>query len=277
MIAGVLGGLLVGLPIGVLSENLWWALVPCLILAIVGLVDDFRGLSAGLRLMLQGVTCLLLVMVIPSAAAGIVMTGLLVLYAIYIVNATNFMDGINGITALTATVAGLYFALVASLFNAASVQWFASCLAAVSLGFFLVNSRGRLFLGDVGSYFLGAVLAGLSIWTFTVSGNAVLASAPLLLYIVDTVTALIMKVSRGQPVFSAHKTHVYQRLTAASRSHVQVSSLIATVNLVVSAGAFVAYVNEWPWYLYLPAIAVAIGYLGSPWLVGRFTLREGVG
>lgn len=277
MIAGVLGGLLVGLPIGVLSENLWWALVPCLILAIVGLVDDYRGLSARLRLMLQGVTGLLLVTLIPSAATGIVMTGLLVLYAIYIINATNFMDGINGITALTVTVAGLYFALVASLFNATSVEWLASCLAAASLGFFLVNSRGRLFLGDVGSYFLGAVLAGLSIWTFTVSGNAVLSIAPLLLYIVDTVTALIMKVRRGQPVFSAHKTHVYQRLTVAAQSHVQVSTTVAAVNLVVSGAAFAAYVNEWPWYLYLPPIGLAVCYLGAPWLVGRFSVQEAVG
>lgn len=217
---------------------------------LIGLVDDARGLPPAVRAVLQlvvgtgaGVAVVLLDDVswvwVPVAAVAT---------AAY-VNAVNFMDGLNTVTGLHAVVAGAAFAAMGVLTDARGVSatdWLlpaGAALAATGLGFLPFNGAGggpaRLFLGDVGSYGIGAVVAFLAGAGFLTGLPLEMALAPLVVWLADTSHTLVLRVAAGERWYLPHRTHAYQRLTDAGWSHRQVSLAAAatTVLAVVVASA----------------------------------------
>ena len=86
------------------------------------------------------------------------------LWLVGLTNAYNFMDGIDGIAASQAVVAGLTWAVAGYLAGAAWVAAVGLVIAAASLGFMRHNwAPARIFMGDVGSAFLGLSLATLAV------------------------------------------------------------------------------------------------------------------
>ncbi|MDO9582815.1 MAG: hypothetical protein Q7J24_06860, partial [Desulfomicrobium sp.] len=142
-----------------LSPFLW---IPLLALAILSFANDLRSISAGVRLAAQFMAALL-------ALGGALWAGhaswsvFLLVPALFFVVATtncyNFMDGINGIAGITAVVA---FASLLVFGGASDIFLFYPIMAVMGalLGFLPFNlPRARLFMGDVGSIFLGFLFA----------------------------------------------------------------------------------------------------------------------
>jgi UDP-N-acetylmuramyl pentapeptide phosphotransferase/UDP-N-acetylglucosamine-1-phosphate transferase len=148
-------------------------------------------------------------------------------------NAFNFMDGIDGIAAGQATVAGLWWSGFGWLYHQPLVLFLGLFLACSNLGFLAHNwPPARIFMGDVGSAFLGYTFAILPLMAnnaLSPSGGwdgsflaGILITWPFLL---DTTFTFLRRLSNREDVFQAHRSHIYQRLVIAGCSSCSISLL----------------------------------------------------
>jgi UDP-N-acetylmuramyl pentapeptide phosphotransferase/UDP-N-acetylglucosamine-1-phosphate transferase len=123
----------------------------------------------------------------------------------------------------------------------------------------------RLFLGDVGSYLLGAMVGiGIVIGVHQTPSAAVLL-APLSIHLADTRTVRLRRALRGEPLMIAHRQHVYQRLVSeAGMSHSSVAGVTVVLALVVT----LAWVPGSPLLGVPVTLAVLAAYLASPAALG---------
>ena len=136
-------------------------------LAVVGLLDDCHNLPATWRYGFQLITATFMLGFSPlvhrfglAVVFGnwllLLVLALLVIAVTAVVNFTNFMDGLDGL------VAGCMAVTIAALAIALAVSWSLWALVGSLLGFLFWNwGPAKVFMGDVGSTFLGAVFAGL--------------------------------------------------------------------------------------------------------------------
>lgn len=241
------------------------------VLGAVGLADDRWGLPPLPRLVAQ--------VLAPAAATftfgqsdGLALVGAALLAATLVagyVNAFNFMDGINGIAGLQAAVVGIFLAIVARGDGETALSVAGLAVAGASLGFLPYNvPRATIFLGDVGSYFLGAWLAGLALLAVERGASPLVVVAPFLLYLLDTSLVLAKRARRGDHLMKAHREHVYQRLVALGSSHAAVAGLCAAVTAACAGLALAA--RDRP-------VSVQLGALfGSAAIVGVYLLLPAV-
>jgi UDP-N-acetylmuramyl pentapeptide phosphotransferase/UDP-N-acetylglucosamine-1-phosphate transferase len=244
---------------------------------LLGLSEDVLVLPAWFRFAAQLTWAfligLVLVSSIPIALPDLV--GLALIAALWItafVNAFNFMDGVNGISGAHTLVGGLTFVMIGWWGREAFLLCAGAAVAAGGLAFLPWNAlRARVFLGDSGSYALGAALAVLAGYAVAHRVPPEAALGPLALYVADTGWTLQRRIRSGERWFEAHRTHVYQRWCDAGWSHQRVTavtsatsallSLLGSVSLFAGPGARAA--------ADLAALAVLAGYLCSPGLLLR--------
>ena len=179
------------------------------VVAATGLVDDIRDVPPLIRLGWHfGVAAGCVgVLFAPDALLG----AALVVGLAWWLNLYNFMDGIDGIAASQAAAYGGGVLLLAETGQA---QPFAGVLLAAMAGFLVFNwAPAKLFMGDVGSGFLGLVTGVFALWLAHVGEVPAVASAILLLaFWFDATYTLIVRIVTRQAFASAHRSHLYQVL-----------------------------------------------------------------
>lgn len=276
---GYLAAVLLGLVTG---DRSLFAVVLAIIAAsaAVGWIEDLRGLS------IQGRAAAQLGIGAAGSAALIVLTGqtfwwlplAAVAVAAYI-NIANFMDGINGISGLHGVTAGSAYA-AAGLFS--DQPWLTAggaVLAMAFLGFLPWNlGRGSVFLGDVGSYLLGASIAALAVAGFLSGVYVEYVLSPILVYAADTGYTLLRRIKAGERWYASHREHVYQRLTDVGFSHLQSAAMVTACTVAVIVLGFTAATATLPVVALCVAgsLAVLVLYLASPDLIRRFRHRPKV-
>ena len=224
-----------------LAPLLW---LPILALAALSFVNDLRSISAGVRLVAQFVAALL---VLGGAlwAGHVSWSVFLLLPALFFVVATtncyNFMDGINGIAGITALVA---FACLLLFGGLADTLLFYPIMAVMGalLGFLPFNlPRARLFMGDVGSIFLGFLFA-LSVCLLAGSWTEFLVFASFLFtFYADEAVTVVERLWRGESLLAPHRRHLYQFLAnERGIAHWKVSALYAVIQIFVALLVVVA-------------------------------------
>lgn len=223
-------------------------------LALVGLLDDRLNLPAAWRYGVQLFTALLLLGLSPlvrSLAGPWWLTlPVLLIAATAVINFTNFMDGLDGLVAGCMAVA---LAAAALQLQASAAIW---ALVGGLLGFLIWNwSPARVFMGDVGSTFLGAVFAGLVLQapTWPEALGLLLVATPLL---GDACLCVPRRLLAGQAVFQAHRLHLFQRLHQAGWSHARVARLYIAGTAFLAATLLLA---GWPWVVALAALELLLG------------------
>jgi UDP-N-acetylmuramyl pentapeptide phosphotransferase/UDP-N-acetylglucosamine-1-phosphate transferase len=178
------------------------------------------------------------------------------IWIVGLTNAYNFMDGIDGIAAGQAVVAGLAWVVLGLMLRTPAASLIGISVAAASVGFLRYNwPPARIFMGDVGSAFLGYTFAVLP---FMAKPDMPTMSAGLLVvgtFVFDALYTFVRRLWRGENVFQAHRSHLYQRLTAAGRSHRQVTVMYAGLAALLGCGA--------PLVLLSPRRALAILLLAA--------------
>jgi len=243
--------------------------------AVIGLVEDLHGLTVGTRLAVQlgaGAAASLLLLrtqVLPIwATVGGVALGAFCLTAY--VNVFNFMDGVNGISAVNGTVGGLAYAAVGYWSDDRTLVMAGAVLAAAAAAFLPWNAvRPRIFLGDVGSYAIGAALAALALGALVHRIQPEAALAPLTLYVADTGWTLWRRIQAREHVFRAHRSHVYQRLNIAGWSHLRVASTTGALTAMLSATGLASLTGHTVLRAAADAVAflILVGYLSVPTLM----------
>lgn len=194
-------------------------------------------------------------------------------------NAYNFIDGLDGLAASTAVIAALFLAYITFQQGSHFIYLASLVLAAGSLGFLMFNwSPAKIFMGDVGSTFLGLAFAVMAVIAARYDhSHTSLFVVPLLLFhfIFDTAFTFVRRLQAGENIFAAHRTHLYQLLNRIGYSHKQVTLIyscmavsqgIAAIWMVNSLGAERVYV-------FLPFL---FGYWAFAKVVINKARREGI-
>lgn len=219
----IIAGALLGLAMGDLSIILAERVTAgVLLLLLLSLTDDARGLPILPRLLFHIVVC------IGAAWPYIENLSWMVIFLVaaamtWMINLYNFMDGADGLAGGMSFIGFGFFALAMYSTNVSADYPLLWCvvLASASLAFLCFNfSPARIFMGDCGSVPLGFAAA----W-FAVYGSynnvwptvySVLVFAP---FIFDASVTLLKRVLRGERFWQAHREHYYQRLIRMGWSH----------------------------------------------------------
>lgn len=257
---------------------------PVLIVAIsaflaagIGLVEDVRGIPVRIRAVLQ-----VLIGLLTSIAIGLQFTQpwwLLVVLAVGIsayLNIANFMDGVDGLSGLHGVVVGCFFGFLGSIEKLSWLSTAGWIVAAVFLGFLPWNLfRKGTFLGDVGSYLLGAVVAVVAALAIAGGVSALVAMSPLAIYAFDTGTTLARRVLKGERWFEAHRSHVYQRLTQLGLPHLAVAMIVALGTILTGAAGLLVAARPALWPVLVGAlIFVVLAYLSLPLALASIQRRN---
>jgi UDP-N-acetylmuramyl pentapeptide phosphotransferase/UDP-N-acetylglucosamine-1-phosphate transferase len=176
-----------------------------------------------------------------------------------LINAYNFMDGIDGLAGVQAVVAGLGWALLGGIEGQILISSFGLLVAASSLGFLGHNwSPARVFMGDVGSAFLGYAFAVLPVMAIAENPHLFLAGVLLVWpFVFDPTFTFIRRLRNGEDVFSAHRSHLYQRLVITGYSHRFVTLLYLGLNLT-GLGLALLWGLKFPWATIATALSLPI-------------------
>jgi UDP-GlcNAc:undecaprenyl-phosphate GlcNAc-1-phosphate transferase len=206
---------------------------------LLGLLDDLRGLPVVLRLGLQlagaSAVAALLVARLSLPAVAVIMAALAgTAWVVGFVNAFNFMDGVNGISGAHALIGGVAYACLAGWrrddFGVAA----GLSLAVGACAFLPWNAvRARVFLGDVGSYSIGAALAVLAVRLVSLGVPVEAVAGPVALYLADVAWTLQRRIRCGERWLEAHRTHVYQRWCDNGWSHQEVTVLTSALTVLL--------------------------------------------
>lgn len=215
-----------------------------LLVAAIGFMDDLAHIAARWRLLahfsaaawllfwLGGLPPLLLFGIVFDLSWAGHFLALIAL--VWLLNLYNFMDGIDGIggiEALSSTlVAGLLFLFV---FEHQGMAFLYILMSASVAGFLIWNfPPAKIFMGDVGSGFLGLMLGGFTVYSIYIAPQMLWIWLILLgIFIVDATYTLMRRLLRGDKIYVAHRSHAYQYASRKYGSHVKVSLSVLLINL----------------------------------------------
>jgi len=214
-------------------------LVPALVIGFVGVIDDMQPLKASLRLLIHvavavaitwflGPVRSLTVPGLPAIDLGGAAWPLTVLWIVGLTNAYNFMDGIDGMAGLAAVVAGLAIAAIGLVVWVPPSMVLGAFLAASAGGFLVFNWQpARVFMGDVGSAFLGTFFAAMPLLFPEQLRGVVIVPIAMALwpYIYDPFISVIRRAAGGHNPLEPHREFLFHRLVRSGVSHAWVSLL----------------------------------------------------
>ena len=267
---GMVVTLLLGAPLAVrLSDSYGWDLLPVwgvmTAFALIGLADDYLklkrqtsvGLKARYRISIEFVVALLFVFTLPVVKrlpgphptdvlgfAGWPAIAYIILRTLVVVataNAVNFTDGLDGLAAGLVSICAASLGLACWMLGGAQLALFSALLAGVAAGFLWLNVHpAQIFMGDVGSLGLGALLGAIAVVADVELLFAVLAGA----FVIETLSVIIQVVwfrRTGKRVFLMAPLHHSFELRGWSEPQIVsrlwlVGAVCGAVGLVIVAG-----------------------------------------
>jgi UDP-GlcNAc:undecaprenyl-phosphate/decaprenyl-phosphate GlcNAc-1-phosphate transferase len=216
--------------------------LPGLLIFLLGVYDDFRGLNAPTKTTVQVLAALLLyfqgygvsALSLPFDAQwqlpvwlGILVT---VLWVVGITNAFNLIDGIDGLASGAAVFALLTLFITSLLRGATEICVISIILIGAVMGFLRYNfNPASIFLGDSGSLFLGFMCAALSLASAQKSSTLIAVAIPLVSFgfpIIEVGLSMARRFVSGAPVFQSDRRHIHHMLLARGLNQRQAVSLL---------------------------------------------------
>ena len=209
-------------------------------LSLIGFIDDFFNISRFSRLLVQIATSSFILFgskysKFIQISDNPIIEFFLILSVIFIctgiINFCNFMDGIDGI------LSGAFIIIyIFSSFLLSEPLW---GITGSLLGFLLWNWQpSKIFMGDVGSNFLGGTLIWIILNTNNINNSIslFLMASPIL---IDPLICLIRRFIARKNIFEAHNMHLYQRLSKGSLNHQKVSLIYILSIMFIGISFFI--------------------------------------
>ncbi len=260
------------------------------VILVVGLIDDLRGVSAPVKLAGQVLAAGTLVLFgvilrfvyIPGSPGSVVVlaTDLGVLFTVVaivaMINAVNLIDGLDGLAAgivAIASIALFTYVQFADLLTdalAPSALLIFAALAGMCLGFLVHNSHpASIFMGDSGAMLLGLLMGAAGVLaiggTLQPAGSDFAAfSIPVLVPVLvlavpflDTIWTILRRIRSGRAVFSPDKKHLHHRLIEIGHSHRRAVLIMYYWSALLAFGA--VGVGLFPLPLVVGVLAAGVG------------------
>lgn len=209
----------------------------CLPIAVIGFIDDKYNLKRRTRFLIQFITSILILkesslfLVVlnyfPTNYVFItLLSGITILGIIAFINFTNFLDGLDGLLCgcmIIALSAEIY------MISPSLIPLLCSLIAFIPWNW----SPAKLFMGDSGSTFLGAVFIAYALNAYTLEEffGLIFIVTPLW---ADAMYCVIRRLINKQNIFSPHKLHLFQRLNQSGLSHSKVSLIYISCTAFIS-------------------------------------------
>lgn len=235
------------------GEKFYWGyFFGALIIAFISWLDDLRSvpvlarffchsLAAVLAIYSFGIDESLYIPLIGNYNFGKFIYLVWFLWIVWLINAYNFMDGIDGIAGIQALITSISWVVVANSLGNNSVGIFCLVLAASNLAFLFFNWQpAKIFMGDVGSAFLGYTFAVLPLFALAgkKAGNnpGFLPFAGVLfvwLFFFDTVRTFFIRLIKRERFWQAHRKHIYQQFIIKGYAHRSVTILYGVITFLI--------------------------------------------
>tara|TARA_Y100001960_G_scaffold333771_1_gene440874 strand:+ start:1183 stop:2277 length:1095 start_codon:yes stop_codon:yes gene_type:complete len=217
-----------------------------LAVAFMGYWDDKHDMSAKSRLAIQLIFTAIPVFLLEQVWPGvpyILEKVVLIVGWTWFLNIYNFMDGIDGYVGSHA----LFVSLVAAWLVPALAPLFL-VVSVVMIGYLKINlpmPRAKIFMGDVGSTFLGYILGGLMFASLTVeSAYAWSFFTLVMLFTLDATQTIVKRLIRGEkPIMQAHREHWFARMYDLHFTHKKILLLGLSVNMSLLVIVVLTYDN----------------------------------
>ncbi|MEQ1764062.1 MAG: glycosyltransferase family 4 protein [Pyrinomonadaceae bacterium] len=176
-----------------------------------------------------------------------------ILFIVWTINAFNFMDGIDGIAGAQAMGASIGWVLLGVAAGSSGLSFLGAILFGASAGFLVFNWQpAKVFMGDVGSTFLGFTFAifplidsadGPRIEPWAFSATIIF----LWLFLFDTIFTRFRQIASLQPFWRPHRDHLYQRVVLRGRPHQPVAAYFGVVAIAIAlAFSFAGTISLFP-------------------------------
>jgi len=215
-----------------------------IVVAVIGFLDDQSGVAARWRLLVHVLAAVWVLFWISPAYSVPIPVGDLVLgragavlsavWIIWVLNLYNFMDGIDGIAGVEAVTVSAGATALLAYSGDYDLAYITAAIGASAVGFLFWNwPPAKIFMGDVGSGYLGFLFAVLALTAHSTS-NTTLWSWLILLgvFLVDASLTLLRRSLRLEPIYQAHRSHAYQQAALKFDSHMPVTIAVGIINLL---------------------------------------------
>lgn len=244
VIAFCVGILVLCLNDTVTSRVLFSLVLPGLIVAIIGRLDDLTLVtSAKWRLIGHFICAIAAVWLVGGLPAlplfestidfGVAGDITAVIYLVWMLNLFNFMDGIDLITGIQTLSTSVAIAVFLFMKSESDLWAVFAVLAAAVVGFLYFNlPPAKIFLGDVGSGFIGFTLGAISL--VVAKDEPLIAWSTIILlgvFVTDATVTLLRRLISLERVYIAHRTHAYQHMSKKINRHLPISLSVGAINI----------------------------------------------
>jgi UDP-GlcNAc:undecaprenyl-phosphate GlcNAc-1-phosphate transferase len=300
--AAVVGAYLAGLGVVMSLELFPWSsrvdapraigalLVGGVIMALVGMIDDVRGIGAKYKLLgqivaatvafaggasIDGVTVPGMGYVVFDASISYVLT---LVWILAFINAVNLIDGLDGLAGGVAFFAALTNCVVALFNGNVMVAILYATLGGAVLGFLFYNfNPATIFLGDTGSLFLGYVLGTAALLSGRQKEGALVSLlVPVLalgLPLTDTLLAMVRRFLERRSIFSSDRGHIHHRLLDLGVTHRRAVLILYVSTLLLCTAALGAAIGR-DWQVGVALLLAGLTLVGTVRFAGAFELAR---
>ncbi len=228
---------------GLIPSQEFAAMMTAGVIAVIGIIDDIRHLDIRWRIPAQFLASAWVVYCLGDVPAidfgfmqlpeSLLLNVLAIFALVWLLNLFNFMDGIDGIAGTQLIFVNI-LSLIIVINNDDVLVLLSATFAATAAGFLLWNwPPAKIFMGDVGSSFIGFGLGVMALFSMHHGSMTVWTWVLLLgVFIVDATLTLALRFKRKQRWYEGHASHAYQNAARYYKSHAKVTISLLLVNLL---------------------------------------------
>lgn len=211
---------------------------------VAGLIEDKYKLNAKIRLIIQGTIAYLYIFTSDTVLKHIGLFAMpdfmqipFTIFAVVgVINAFNIIDGLNGLASGLGIIAALSIGILAYQHNDHELFRLSIIFTGALAGFLIFNLKGKIFMGDSGSYLTGFMIAILSIMLVN-RNSAVSPFAPVLIILIpvfDTLFAIYRRRRLKRDPFKADRRHLHHILRRRYNSNLKAVLVVLSMQTAIT-------------------------------------------